>query len=48
MKFLVGLVRIGKDFVKIGRGAWALLTCEYGPHSTPNYEGIPKILLSRL
>lgn len=39
IKKLLGKV---KKCGEIGLEAWALLTCEYGPHLTPNYEELPK------
>lgn len=48
IKKLLGKIKDWGGLVRNGREAWALLTCEYGPHLTPNYEGLPKILLFRL
>lgn len=45
IKKLLGKVKFWGRLVRIGRGAWALLTCEYGPHLTPNYEELPKFYI---
>lgn len=47
IKKLLGKIKIWWGLRGIGRGAWALLTCEYGPYLTPNYEKLPKFLLFR-
>lgn len=44
IKKLLGKVKNWGRLRGIGREAWALLTCEYGPYLTPNYEELPKFL----